>query len=108
MATELLIDAVTGAAFIGVVLIYLILLVGTLVCAFRGDIPKAVLCGMTLLTMLFPVLGFLVLIVGLIATLFTRNVERAWPIVLGFVFAIVINVVICIVVGVGVVIGGVV
>ena len=107
MTGEFLLDAVTGATLIGLVLVYLGLLIGTLVCAIRGDITKALTLGVAFLTMMSPGLGFLVLIIGLIVALCTRNVSLAGPIAVGFIVAIVAYFVICTVIGVAVVVGGV-
>ena len=107
MTGELLLDAVTGATLIGLVLVYLGLLIGTLVCAVRGDVPKALTLGVAFLTMIFPVLGLIVLIVGLTVALCTRNVSLAGPIAIGFIVAIVVYLAISAVIGVAVVVGGV-
>ena len=107
MTAEMMVDAVTGTALITVVSICAILLIGTLVCALRGDVPKAILCGMALLTMLWPGLGLIVLIVILIVALCTRNFELIAPVAIGFVLALVIYLVLAAVIGMGaVLIGG--
>ena len=107
MTAETLVDAATGAALIAIVAVYAVLLIGTLVCALKGDVPKAILCGMALLTMLWPGLGFIVLIVILIVALCTRNFELIAPVAIGFVLVLVIYLVLAAVIGVGaVLIGG--
>ena len=104
MTAETLVDAATGAALIAIVAVYALLLIGTLVCALRGDVPKAILCGMALLTMLWPGLGLIILIVILIVALCTRNFELIAPVAIGFVLALVIYLVLAAVIGIGFVI----
>ena len=106
MTAETLVDAATGAALIAVVAVYIVLLIGTLVCALRGDVSKALLFGMALLTMIWPGLGLIVLIVVLIVALFTRNIELIAPVVIGFIATIVLFIVLAAVIGVGVVLFG--
>ena len=106
MTAETLVDAATGAALIAIVAVYIVLLIGTLVCALRGDEPKALLFGMALLTMIWPGLGLIVLIVVLIVALCTRNIEQIAPVVMGFISALVLFFVLAAVIGVGVAIFG--
>ena len=106
MTAETLVDSATGAALITIVAVYAVLLIGTLVCALRGDVPKALLCGMALLTMIWPGLALIVLIVVLVVALFTRNVELIAPVAIGFVLAIVLYLVLAAVIGVGLVLFG--
>ena len=101
-----LLAATTGAALIAIVTVYIVLLIGTLVCALRGDVPKALLCGMALLTMIWPGLGLIVLIVILIVALFTRNIELIAPVAIGFMLALLLFFVLAAVIGVGVAIFG--
>lgn len=101
-----LLAAATGAALVAIVAVYVALLVGTLVCALRGDVPKALLYGMALLTMIWPGLGLIVLIVILIVALFTRNIELIAPVAIGFIAAIALFFVLATVIGVGVVLFG--
>lgn len=106
MTAETLVDAATGAALIAIVAVYIVLLIGTLVCALRGNVPKALLCGMALLTMIWPGLGLIVLIVILIVALFTRNIELIAPVAIGFVVVMALFFVLAAVIGVGVVLFG--
>ena len=101
-----LLAAATGAALVAIAAVYVVLLIGTLVCALRGDVPKALLCGMALLTMIWPGLGLIVLIIVLIVALFTRNIELIAPIAIGFVVAIALFFALAAVIGVGVVLFG--
>ena len=101
-----LLAAATGAALVAIVAVYIVLLVGTLVCALRGDVPKALLFGMALLTMIWPGLGLIVLIIVLIVALCTRNIELIAPVAIGFVVAITLFFVLAAVIGVGVAIFG--
>ena len=105
MTAETLVAA-TGAALVAILAVYVVLLVGTLVCALRGDVPKALLFGMALLTMIWPGLGLIVLIVILIVALCTRNFELIAPVAIGFVVAIALFLVLAAVIGVGVVVFG--
>ena len=105
MTADLLV-ATTGAALVAIVAVYIVLLIGTLVFALRGDVPKALLCGMALLTMMWPVLGLVALIVVLIVSLCTRNIELIASVAIGFVAAIVLFCVLAAVIGVGVVLFG--
>lgn len=103
MTAETLVDAATGAALIAIVAVYIVLLIGTLAFAIRGDVPKALLFGMALLTMFLPGLALPVLVVVLIVSLCTRNYEIIAPVAIGFVLAMVLYVVLATVIGVGVV-----
>lgn len=105
MTADLLV-ATTGAALVAIVAVYIVLLIGTLVFALRGDVPKALLCGMALLTMIWPGLGLIVLIVILIVALFTRNIELIAPVAIGFIVAIALFFVLAAVIGVGVALFG--
>ena len=107
MTAETLVDAATGAALMAIAAVYVVLLICTLVCALRGNVPKALLFGMALLTMIWPGLGLIVLIVVLIVVLCTRNFELIVPVAIGFVMAIVLFFVLVAVIGIGGVIGGV-
>ena len=106
MTAETLVFAATGAALIAIVAVDAVLLIGTSVCALRGDVPKAILCGMALLTMLWPGLGLIVLIVILIVALCTRNFELIAPVAIGFVLALAVYFVLVAVIGVGAVLFG--
>ena len=107
MTAETLVFAATGATLAAIVAVYVFLLIGILVCALKGDVPKAILCGMALLTMLWPGLGPIVLVIILIVALCTRNFELIAPVAIGFVLALVIYLVLAAVIGVGaVLIGG--
>ena len=105
MTAETLVAA-TGAAMVAFLAVYVVLLIGTLVCALRGDVSKALLFGMALLTMIWPGLGLIVLIVILIVALCTRNFELIAPVAIGFVVAIALFLVLAAVIGVGVVVFG--
>lgn len=101
-----LLAATTGAALVAVAAVYIVLFIATLLCALRGDMPKALLCGMALLTMIWPGLGLIVLIVILIISLFTRNIELIAPVATGFILAMVLYIVLVTVIGTGVMVFG--
>lgn len=106
MGVEALADAAVGATIVALAAIYLGLLASTLILAMRGDIPHALICGMALLTMVSGVLGLIVLIIVLIATAFTRNLEVFGCVAIGFLSAIVIYTVLCTALGVGIALAG--
>lgn len=106
MGVEALMDAAELATIVAIAAIYLGLLISTIVLAMKGDVPHALMCGMALLTMISGGLGLIVLILVIIATAFTRNVEIMGCVAAGFVIAIVVYVALCVALGVGIAIAG--
>ena len=102
MGIEALMAVATGVTIVAVALIALSPLIATIVFAIRGDIPHALMCGIAMLTLISPELGFIILILMLIVTAFTRNVEVLGCVAVGFLAAIVIYVALFTALGVGI------
>lgn len=104
MAAELL-GALTGAALVGVLAVYLGLLLMTVVFAVRGMMDRAMVCGVAFLTMMFPLGGLFVLIGMLVYGMVTRDIQPAVCSGVGFVVAIAVYAVLVAVLGIGIAVG---
>lgn len=107
MGIDALIAVATGSMMIvAIALIVLSPLIATIIFAIRGDIPHALMCGVAMLTLIYPGLGFIILILVLIVTAFTRNVEVLGCVAVGFLTALIIEIALVTALGVGIAIAG--
>lgn len=97
MGIDALVGAITGTMLMALAIVYIGLFLATLVFALRGDIPKAIICGSALLTMLSVQLGLIMVVAMLIVTAFTRNLQVLGYVVVGFLTAVVLSAVIAMV-----------
>lgn len=86
-----------GAGALGIIAIVvgILLLLLTLKFGMEGDVEHAVICGFALLTLISPVLAFVVAILMLIIMVIEGNPYLGVQAVVGFIVGMVINAIMC-------------